>query len=115
MIGCWQGAGVEELLVAFDALRTVHETMVAEKFNHDGTYKAGINEVPRRHTGGWGVRWGGGGREAGGSRSPPGPPLPSMVCGTGIGVRGGGVGAYPVGSRGAPPRPHLCPPQRTAL
>jgi hypothetical protein len=41
----WQGAGVEELLEAFDKLGSEHERMEAEKFNDDGTYKAGINQV----------------------------------------------------------------------
>jgi hypothetical protein len=40
-----QGAGVAELLEAFDAVGKKHEKMEADKFNDDGTYKAGINQV----------------------------------------------------------------------
>jgi hypothetical protein len=40
-----QGAGVAELLEAFDEVGKEHERMEAEKFNDDGTYKAGINKV----------------------------------------------------------------------
>ncbi len=40
-----QGAGTEELLEAFDAVGSEHEKMETEKFNDDGTYKAGINQV----------------------------------------------------------------------
>ena len=42
-----QGAGVGGLLEAFDALRQQHAAMAADKFNDDGTYKAGIIQVPR--------------------------------------------------------------------
>ncbi len=41
---------MEELLAAFDALRAEHEGMDAAKFNHDGTYKGGINQVRRGGT-----------------------------------------------------------------
>jgi hypothetical protein len=41
----WQGAGVAELLDAFDAVREKHEGMDPKEFNDDGTYKAGINQV----------------------------------------------------------------------
>ncbi len=44
-VGPWQGAGVEELLKAFDAVGLEHERMEAEKFNEDATYKAGIIQV----------------------------------------------------------------------
>lgn len=47
-----QGAGVEGLLSALDAVRAEHEGMAAEEFNDDGTYKTGINQV-------MGVRGGG--------------------------------------------------------
>ncbi len=40
-----QGAGVAELLDAFDAVREKHEGMDPTEFNDDGTYKAGINQV----------------------------------------------------------------------
>jgi hypothetical protein len=40
-----QGAGVAELLEAFDEVGKEHERMEAEKFNDDATYKAGINKV----------------------------------------------------------------------
>jgi hypothetical protein len=40
-----QGAGVAELLEAFDEVGKEHEGMEADKFNHDATYKAGINKV----------------------------------------------------------------------
>ena len=40
-----QGAGVAELLEAFDEVGKEHERMDAEKFNDDATYKAGINQV----------------------------------------------------------------------
>ncbi len=40
-----QGASVEELLAAFDEVGEKHEKMGADKFNDDGTYKAGINQV----------------------------------------------------------------------
>ncbi len=40
-----QGAGVAELLDAFDAVRGKHEGMDPKEFNDDGTYKAGINQV----------------------------------------------------------------------
>jgi hypothetical protein len=53
-----QGAGTEELLDCFDALRAEHERMGPAEFNDDATYKAGIIRVGE----GWGVgRWGGGG------------------------------------------------------
>ena len=45
---CLQGAGVEELLAVLDAVRVQHEAMDPEMFNDDGTYKTGINQVPRR-------------------------------------------------------------------
>ncbi len=45
MGGAWQGAGMEELLSAFDAVRATHEGMAAEEFNDDATYKAGIDQV----------------------------------------------------------------------
>jgi hypothetical protein len=41
----WQGAGVAELLLAFDELRGKHEGMEPKEFNDDSTYKAGINQV----------------------------------------------------------------------
>ena len=44
-----QGAGVEELLKVFDAVRATHEAMDPEAFNDDGTYKTHINQV---HSGG---------------------------------------------------------------
>ena len=50
LVRCRQGAGVAELLAAFDALGKQHEAMEADKFNDDGTYKAGINQVPRDAT-----------------------------------------------------------------
>ncbi len=34
-----------ELLEAFDEVGKEHERMEADKFNDDGTYKAGINQV----------------------------------------------------------------------
>ena len=34
-----------ELLEAFDEVGKEHERMEADKFNHDATYKAGINKV----------------------------------------------------------------------
>ncbi len=34
-----------ELLEAFDEVRGKHEGMEAERFNDDGTYKTGINQV----------------------------------------------------------------------
>ncbi len=37
-----QGAGTEELLDCFDALRAEHEKMGPAEFNDDATYKAGI-------------------------------------------------------------------------
>ncbi len=40
-----QGAGVAELLEAFDEVGKKHERMEADEFNDDGTYKAGINQV----------------------------------------------------------------------
>ncbi len=40
-----QGAGVAELLEAFDEVGKEHEGMDPTKFNDDGTYKAGINKV----------------------------------------------------------------------
>ncbi len=40
-----QGAGVEELLKVFDAVRATHEAMDPEAFNDDGTYKTHINQV----------------------------------------------------------------------
>ena len=43
--GRGQGSGVEELLAAFDEVGKEHERMEADKFNDDGTYKAGINKV----------------------------------------------------------------------
>ncbi len=43
--GCGQGAGVAELLEAFDAVRGKHEKMDPTEFNDDATYKAGINQV----------------------------------------------------------------------
>ncbi len=45
MARVWQGAGVEELLKAFDAVRKEHEGMEAEKYNDDTIYKARINQV----------------------------------------------------------------------
>ncbi len=42
----WQGAGMEELLGAFDAVREKHAAMAADEFNDDGIYQAGINQVP---------------------------------------------------------------------
>jgi hypothetical protein len=42
-----QGAGPGELLAAFDAVRATHEAMDPDEFNDDGTYKGGINQVPR--------------------------------------------------------------------
>ncbi len=33
------------MLEAFDEVGEKHEKMEAEKFNDDGTYKAGINQV----------------------------------------------------------------------
>jgi hypothetical protein len=43
--GPWPGAVVEVLLQAFDEVGKEHERMEADKFNDDGTYKAGINKV----------------------------------------------------------------------
>ena len=43
--GAGQGAGVAELLSAFDAVRAEHEGMAAEAFNDDVAYKTGINQV----------------------------------------------------------------------
>ena len=40
-----QGAGVAELLSAFDAVRAEHEGMAAEAFNDDVAYKTGIIQV----------------------------------------------------------------------
>jgi hypothetical protein len=40
-----QGAGVAELLEAFDEVGREHERMEADEFNDDATYKAGINQV----------------------------------------------------------------------
>ncbi len=40
-----QGAGVADLLKAFDAVGKKHEKMDPTEFNDDGTYKAGINQV----------------------------------------------------------------------
>ncbi len=40
-----QGAGVAELLAAFDEVGSEHEAMDPTEFNDDGTYKAGINKV----------------------------------------------------------------------
>ncbi len=40
-----QGAGVAELLKAFDMVREKHEGMDPKEFNDDSTYKAGINQV----------------------------------------------------------------------
>ena len=37
-----QGAGVEELLRAFDVVRAKHEGMDAGEYNADGTYKDAI-------------------------------------------------------------------------
>ena len=48
LTGLWrQGAGPGELLAAFDAVRATHEAMKPDEFNDDGTYKGGINQVPR--------------------------------------------------------------------
>ncbi len=46
-----QGAGADELR-AFDAVRAEHESMAAEAFNDDGTYKSCINLVRRTCCGG---------------------------------------------------------------
>jgi hypothetical protein len=61
---------VKELLGVFDVVRAEHEQMDADKFNDDGTYKAGTNQV---RDGVWRNRPGagegamvGGGRRAGG-------------------------------------------------
>ncbi len=43
--GVQQGAGVEELLQAFDVVRERHENMDAKEFNRDATYKDGLNQV----------------------------------------------------------------------
>ncbi len=44
-----QGAGVAELLAAFDAVHKKHEAMHADEFNNDGTYQRGINTVLRAY------------------------------------------------------------------
>jgi hypothetical protein len=59
-----QGAGVEELLGAFDEVRGAHEAMTAEDFNDDGVYKGGINQV-RGGEGGRGGSWAGRGTRVG--------------------------------------------------
>jgi hypothetical protein len=38
---------VEELLALFDYVRATHEAMDPDEFNDDGTFKGGINQVPR--------------------------------------------------------------------
>ena len=43
-----QGAGLGELLPAFDAMRGRHEGMEAAEYNDDGTYKASTIEVRTR-------------------------------------------------------------------
>ena len=35
-------------MAVLDAVRVEHEAMDPEMFNDDGTYKTGINQVPRR-------------------------------------------------------------------
>ncbi len=40
-----QGAGMGELLKAFDKVGSEHEKMEAAKFNDDATFKALINQV----------------------------------------------------------------------
>jgi hypothetical protein len=50
-----QGAGVLELLAAFDLVVNKHEGMAADLFNDDGTYKAGIVQVIRGGDPGWGT------------------------------------------------------------
>ncbi len=46
-----QGAGLGELLPAFDAMRGKHEGMEAAEYNDDGTYKASTIEVRTRLSG----------------------------------------------------------------
>ena len=43
--GAPQGAGVDALLLVFDALRTEHEGEPAAKFNDDSFYKNGVVQV----------------------------------------------------------------------
>jgi hypothetical protein len=40
-----QGAGWQELLGAFDAVRTKHAAMAAEEYNDDDAFKAGIHQA----------------------------------------------------------------------
>ena len=53
-----QGAGTEELLERFDAVRAEQEKMEPAEFNDDSIYKAGINRVGGCHwVGGWVGGW----------------------------------------------------------
>ncbi len=86
-----QGAGLEELLLVFDTLRVEHELMDAGRFNDDGTYKKGINEV--MESDGWS------GVSTPRHARPP-PPLPPPLPVHGSGHARGGWGRVAQGVKG---------------
>ncbi len=50
--GVLQGAGVEELLLVFDAVRLDHEEMPVDTFNNDRNYQKRLNQVSGGRGGG---------------------------------------------------------------
>ncbi len=51
-IASLDGAGLEELLHAFDEMGANHKRMEPKTFNEDSNYKIGINQVARELGGG---------------------------------------------------------------